>query len=160
DGGVDARPEAAIGAVPADRDGVTLGQHLVLGRLVQDELPVGEVREETWPVVVEHLAVEVVLRPDLDRQIGDAVPQFRPLAVTHNLGTHSVAQPFRPAPVILAPMASPSATSPLIGRTMMVSASMRPSALVWTKSRPSSWRSPTRARKISATRSPSATSSM
>ena len=48
-------------------------------------------------------------------------------------------------------MAAASACTPLIGRTITVSSVIKPSSSNRSRSRPSSWRSPTRALKISAT---------
>jgi hypothetical protein len=73
-GRIDPRPQTGVGAVPGQGDGVALGQDQLLVGVVEHELPLGEDVEQLRPVVVDELAVQVVLGPDLVRETGDAVP--------------------------------------------------------------------------------------
>ena len=100
DGGVDAGPEPRVGAVPADRDRVPLGQYRVLVGFVEHELPVGEVLVQPGPVPVELLAVQVVLGPDRAAEVFDPLPQLRSFAVAHHPWGHPLSMaPLRAAPV-------------------------------------------------------------
>jgi hypothetical protein len=67
---------------------MALGQDFVIAGVAKKELPRGEDVVELIPVVVEDLTVLVVLGPDVREQLTGAVPQFRPLAVAHNLRVH------------------------------------------------------------------------
>jgi hypothetical protein len=89
DGRVDARSQAGIGTVPGDRNGMALGQNVTAAGIAKQELPLGEDLVELTPVVVEDRAVLVVLGPDVSEQLPGALPQFRPLAVAHNLRVHT-----------------------------------------------------------------------
>ena len=98
DGRVDAWPEAGVGAVPGERDGVALGQNQVLAGVVEDELPLGEDVVELSPVVVERLAVLVVFGPDRAGEAADGVPEVRPLAVADYPRVHPASIPGPGAP--------------------------------------------------------------
>src|SRR5215475_13213759 len=90
DGRVDAGSQGRIGAVPGDRDGVTLRQNLAVAGVAEQELPLGKVLVEPRPVLVDGLAVAVVLRPDVTEQVTDAVHQLRLLAVRDDPYIHLI----------------------------------------------------------------------
>lgn len=74
EGRVDAGPEVGVGAVPGRGDRVALGQDQLLTGVVEHELPVGEEVVQLRPVVVDELAMQVVLGPDLIGQIANVIP--------------------------------------------------------------------------------------
>jgi hypothetical protein len=90
--------EAFWGAVPVASDRMTLGDHLTLVVVVEDELKFGKVLEQALPVAVGILAVEVVLGPDLARDRGGVLPQLRTLRISDHVRAH--VQLFLFAPLI------------------------------------------------------------
>jgi hypothetical protein len=79
DRAVDPGREVVDGSVPADRDRPRPRDGLAL--VVEEmELKVGTLGYQTWPVDIEDVAVVVVLRKRVARQLPGALGDVRPLA--------------------------------------------------------------------------------
>ena len=80
---VDPGREPVRRAVPRARDRVPLREHDVLVLVVEDELKLGEVVVEPFPVAVQDVAVRVVRGPDVEV---DPIAEIRPLRMCHEIG--------------------------------------------------------------------------
>jgi hypothetical protein len=93
DHGVDAVSEPIRRAVPSARHRVALGHDLRLGVVVQDELKLGKHVEQTIPIPVRDVAVQVVLGPHLPGDRLSVLPQLWTLRVANDLHAHSTFPP-------------------------------------------------------------------
>jgi hypothetical protein len=72
---------------------VALGQDRLILGVDEQELPFGEHVVQLAPVVVKLLAVDVVLRPHVVKQIADRVPELWLFAIADNLRIHAAKYP-------------------------------------------------------------------
>ena len=85
---VDPIRQRPIRTVPPERTGVSLGHHVIVLLVVQNELEVGQFLVQVSPPTIQHVPVQIVFRPNGLRR-NATIPEIGPLCSRVHDESHS-----------------------------------------------------------------------